>query len=296
MRTINKVDVVPVSWKHHLEGGGWEWVCSHVIKKFHDPNSNIKMFMAYEYQVRDKISEPHIAWFHQVLSGPERCLENLVRSAFWNNNTKYLIHAVAVSGYQEEFLRNHGIKNISSIIHPTPLKVGRWNLENFLKSRNIYHIGFHCRDINFFVEIAEKVSGDYSFKYLIPKVDIDIVLPNNIIVVPRVGPEVYEKILNSSVVFMKLTDATANNTVLECIARGTPVLVNPIGGIKEYLGNNYPLYYNSLDEAKKLIKNLNDSSLLDETHEYLLKIRENYSIDKFLDSLGKVLSNINYEF
>src|SRR3989344_2282561 len=103
MRTINKVDVVPVSWKHHLEGGGWEWVCSHVIKKFHDPNSNIKMFMAYEYQVRDKISEPHIAWFHQVLSGPERCLENLVRSAFWNNNTKYLIHAVAVSGYQEEF-------------------------------------------------------------------------------------------------------------------------------------------------------------------------------------------------
>jgi hypothetical protein len=41
------------------------------------------------------------------------------------------------------------------------------------------------------------------------------------------------------------------STKVECIIRGTPVIVNKIGGVSEYLGDNYPLYFNSLDEVPR---------------------------------------------
>lgn len=296
MKTTKKVDVIPVTWKHHLEGGGWEWVCSHITKHFHFPNSKIKIYTAYEYQVREKIFEPHIAWFHQVLNGPERCLINLVKSPFWKNNTRYLLYAITVSKYQEVFLRKHGIHNISTIYHPTPLNVLKWEWDKFNETKAVYHIGFHCRNIDFFKDLAEKIEGDFSFNYLVPKDSIEnVAMPSYIRIIPRVRPEKYEDILKSSVVFMNLTDATANNAVLECIARGTPVLVNPIGGIKEYLGKDYPLYYNSLDEAVSLLDSIKSERLLKVSHDYLLKIRQNYSIEHFMDKLNGILEDVKYE-
>ena len=43
--------------------------------------------------------------------------------------------------------------------------------------------------------------------------------------------------------------ASANNAVIECIARGTPLLVNPLPAVVEYLGADYPFYFHSLEEA-----------------------------------------------
>jgi hypothetical protein len=33
------------------------------------------------------------------------------------------------------------------------------------------------------------------------------------------------------------------------MVRATPILVNPLPGVVEYLGADYPLYYDSLEEA-----------------------------------------------
>lgn len=295
MTNTNKVSIIPVSWRHHLEGAGWEWVCSHVIDRFHDSKKDIKTYMAYEYQVREKVFKPHIAWFHQVLSGPERCLKNLVHSDFWENNMKYLVHAITVSKYQEDFLRKHGINNISTLTHPTPINVHTWDIDKFMESKNIYHVGFYCRNANHYKKIIKQYHGELKFNYLTPKQKLKVLMPQQIKVIPRVKPKLYEEILTSSIVFMNLTDATANNTILECIARGTPVIVNPVGGIKEYLGENYPLYYNSDKEAICLLKTIKNRRLLKNTSKYLINMRQKYSIDKFLDKLDKILSKIDYE-
>lgn len=288
MKSTNKVNMVGCSWNHHLEGGGWKWVCSHIAKEYHSEKSNIKMFTAYEYQVRNKIFDPHIGWFHQVISGPERSLSNIVKSDFWKNNKEYLLHAITVSKYQERFLREAGLKSVTTIYHPTPLDVPSWSLEKYSKKKQIYHVGFHCRNIDFYKRLSI-VDSQTSFNYLIPKEELIVKMPSSINVVPRVSATDYEKILTSSIVFMNLTDATANNTILECIARGTPVLVNPVGGIREYLGNKYPLFYDTLEEAKNLINDLDDN-LLKNTHSYLLKLKNKYSIDLFTNKLGKIVN------
>lgn len=47
-------------------------------------------------------------------------------------------------------------------------------------------------------------------------------------------------------------NSSANNTILECIARNTPIIVRTNPAIVEYLGENYPLYFESLNDLNKL--------------------------------------------
>lgn len=72
---------------------------------------------------------------------------------------------------------------------------------------------------------------------------------NSVAMIGFVTNEEYDKLLSESVVFLNLVDASACNTILECIVRNTPVLVNPLPAVVEYLGKDYPLYYKSIDEA-----------------------------------------------
>lgn len=85
-------------------------------------------------------------------------------------------------------------------------------------------------------------------------------------VVDRLSDEAYDELLSRNVVFLDLFDASANNAVVECMARATPLLVNPIPAVVEYLGEGYPLYYGSLAEAAAKAC---DFGLVRRAHEYL---------------------------
>lgn len=58
--------------------------------------------------------------------------------------------------------------------------------------------------------------------------------------------EEYDELLTKNIVFIDLFDAASNNTIVECIIRNTPIIVNKVGGVSEYLGNNYPLYFDDI--------------------------------------------------
>ncbi len=59
----------------------------------------------------------------------------------------------------------------------------------------------------------------------------------------------YDILLSENIVFLKLVDASAVNTIIECIVRKTPVLVNRLPAVVEMLGVEYPFYYEGLTEA-----------------------------------------------
>jgi hypothetical protein len=89
----------------------------------------------------------------------------------------------------------------------------------------------------------------------------------------------YDVLLSENIVFIDLFDTSANNTVLECIVRNTPIIVNKLPAVVEYLGENYPLYFNTLDEASELLCN---NELLLKAHNYLkLMDKTEFSIDYF---------------
>jgi hypothetical protein len=69
--------------------------------------------------------------------------------------------------------------------------------------------------------------------------------------------EEYDDLLSNNIVFIDLFDASANNTIIECIIRNTPVIVNKLVSVVEYLGEDYPLYFNDLQEIPILLTSKN---------------------------------------
>ncbi|KLU02042.1 hypothetical protein RISK_005868 [Rhodopirellula islandica] len=107
---------------------------------------------------------------------------------------------------------------------------------------------------------------------------------DNTSALPRQNDSEYDELLSTSIVFLDLYDASANNAVVECIARATPLLINRIAPVEEYLGVDYPFYFESLDEAARKAQDLD---LVATTHEYLMQcpMRKKLSPSTFLDDL-----------
>ena len=72
---------------------------------------------------------------------------------------------------------------------------------------------------------------------------------NSVTEISTLSNDDYDQLLSENIVFLKLVDASAVNTIIECIVRKTPVLVNRLPAVEEMLGSDYPFYYNGLTEA-----------------------------------------------
>ena len=88
--------------------------------------------------------------------------------------------------------------------------------------------------------------------------------------------------MSKNVVFLQLFDAGANNIVVECIMRNNPIIVNRLPALYEYLGEDYPLYYENFEQAQQLV---NDLDKIEEGHLYLKKK------DKYIMSPGYFVSS-----
>jgi hypothetical protein len=96
----------------------------------------------------------------------------------------------------------------------------------------------------------------------------------------------YDEYLSKNIVFIDLFDAAANNTILECIVRKTPIVVNKIPGVVDYLGEGYPLYFSDLEDVPAL---LSEEKLL-EAHEYLKRMEcADIEIDYFVKKLMRAI-------
>lgn len=109
-------------------------------------------------------------------------------------------------------------------------------------------------------------------------------------VIPHLANHQYDLLLSENIVFLHLIDASAVNTIIECIVRHTPIIINKIDPIVEILGENYPLYYNS-DDLFQASCLLNSSSKLLEGHLYLQNMdKTSLTIEHFKTQMTHVLN------
>jgi hypothetical protein len=87
-------------------------------------------------------------------------------------------------------------------------------------------------------------------------------------IVPFLPNREYDFLLSQNIVFMFLYDSSACNAIVECMVRRTPLLINPLEAVVEYLGEDYPFYFQSLAEAAEKAM---DRDLIYRTHEYLIR-------------------------
>lgn len=138
-----------------------------------------------------------------------------------------------------------------------------------------------CRDSDVFLN-----------KYVVGAIDLLETYDNSTIIYPTLSNEQYDILLSQNIVFLNMWDAAAVNTLIECIVRNTPVLINKLPPIVEYLGENYPLYLDPLSPDDLSV--LTYSNIV-AAHTYLTNMNKNFlTAHFFMDSLtnGPIYSQL----
>jgi len=146
-----------------------------------------------------------------------------------------------------------------SVKHPTELSTVKFNWNAYVKNPSIVQAGDWLRRLQAIYEVETEhnkvmLTKTHTNEYLRREIEVFGDLRNDTVDVRKmVSNEEYDKLLSSSVVFVWLYATAANNLVIECISRCTPIIINPLPSVVEYLGNDYPLYMNDLAEATSLL-------------------------------------------
>ena len=100
--------------------------------------------------------------------------------------------------------------------------------------------------------------------------------------------EEYDEMLTNNIVFLNFVDISASNTLIECIVRNTPIIINKHPSVVELLGGKYPLYYDT-NNLQYDIYNILTYVNIEKAHKYLKKIdKTKFTIGDFIIKLNKI--------
>ena len=127
------------------------------------------------------------------------------------------------------------------------------------------------------------VKGNYTNKYLSGLLNSIRKEHDSVGLLTDLDNVSYDILLKNCIVFLNLVDAAAVNTIIECIVRNTPIIVNRLPATEEYLGKDYPLFYDKIEDVHCI---LSDIKNIKNGYKYLKKMDKNrFSVDYFLSSL-----------
>lgn len=236
---------------------------------------------------------------------PEHSMASLFRLPEFRESLKSckcLITLCEANKRSAEYLCRGFNVPVKSLLHPTNFSdQTKFELNRFLLTRNIINLGFWLRNYETFLmletghtklaitSVNVAVNAVWNWfedraKEISPMVKRNPSLAQRIPFLP--DPE-FDRHLASSICFMHLMGNGANNSILECIARNTPLLINPIESAVEYLGKDYPFYWYSIEDAERKMK---DFSLIYDTHIYLQRMdKTRFTYSHFLNELEKIV-------
>ena len=243
-------------------------------------------------------TRPWVGFFHNPMNVPDwffssYSLRNIIDSRPFRESLSNCLGLYTLSrNLSDELSRELGVP-ICNLIHPTEVPELTFSLKKFIEnqSKKIVSIGWWLRKLNSIYNLPLSDSSGYTKVRLLtydkehPRKTIDKLMiterretmsfmngstpseyENNTEDMSRLSNENYDKLLSENIVFLDLYDSSANNAVIECIARTTPILINKLPSTLEYLGEDYPFFFESLDEAASKALDLD---LVRKTHEYL---------------------------
>ena len=192
---------------------------------------------------------------------------------------------------------------IKTIYHPTIFNCKLFDYTQFINnnSKKIIQIGFWLRKCDTIYNIKFNKNTKY-LKYWLPggeywleytnkiygnknllndkSVTIKLNIPNN----------EYDDLFIDNIILLNVFNSSANNTILECISRNTPILVNKHPAIVEYLGEEYPLYFNTIKELNTIINSVDFINNVRYANTYLINMtKDKFTINYFMNEFKKCI-------
>ncbi|HSJ04428.1 MAG: hypothetical protein ACAI34_21810, partial [Verrucomicrobium sp.] len=230
--------------------------------------------------------ESWVGVFHQPFSSFNPCvgLFDLKAALEKAGALKSCKGLYVLTRYQQRFLEEADIGvPVDMLWHPTDFNVQPWSPAAWLADRRIVFLGRWIRRVEAIQELrCPGVRKLWLAKQTGPMAGVEE--DGSVERIGFIEPAAYDSLLSGCVAMTEVVEAAANNVVLECIARSTPLLVNWNSGIVEYLGPNYPLYYSSMAEANWKAASVRQVMA---AHDYLLKMDKSHlTMERFVKDFG----------
>lgn len=193
---------------------------------------------------------------------------------------------ITLSDYLADWVRSQTDIPVISVKHPTG-PAPQWSPYRFLKQdiKHLVQVGYWLRRMESIMEVKvppgyqkvwlpsnkEKAYEILHYNKLVSRMSTHLRdhLWHSVNVLDHLSNQDFDDLYARSVIFLDLHDASANNAVVEAVARHTPIIVNRHPAVQEYLGADYPLYFTSLGEVYDILK---DSNRIIEAHHYLKRM------------------------
>ena len=261
------------TFKEEIHRAGWNWVNKCLVKRFHDKNGDvlvdefIERTFDWDYTFNNDKPQilPHhkqdwIGFIHNPIIIPKpfdikqtpvnMCARLPFVIAMQNCKGMFTLSDDLEEQVRHIFIQ-YGFDNVvvETLLHPTPLDVEEFKLDEFLRDPQITCIGYWLRNFEPYWQLKTKMPknvllGRLPYAHQIYKEQekefrrkqayTNEKVKGNIIVHKHLENKEFDKFLTNTVV--------------------------------QYLGEDYPFYYNSMETANKKIK---DIELIKETYYYL---------------------------
>ena len=291
-----------IDYKYKYNGGhrgGWPFLLENIIHNTNSSNNaihlDIYMDLTFGNSQTFEYTFPWMGIIHNPPNIPNwfpfhnQSFESISKQENFLKSLKYCKKLYTLSKYAAEYIKKHEIIKeyniqVEYFYHPTEKPTITFHYEKFLNNKNkkILQIGWWLRKIHAIYELPKL--DDYKkcifgikrnfMREVLDLEKINVNINKNInyfgnhvkYISTHFSNEEYDELLSCNIVFLYLYASNANNIVIECIARNTPILINRDAGVEEYLGSEYPFYYETYEEAIEKLKN---NDIIYKTHLYL---------------------------
>lgn len=188
---------------------------------------------------------------------------------------------------------------INILHHPISDKnLKEFQIEEYKKNKSIIQIGNWLRKTYSIFKINTYINKEIlpwnrrtkeELNYFLKKDKVKLTQSENksVTKVSHVSDDDYNKIFNNKIVFLDLYSSTANNVIMECMKSNNPIIVNRHKSVEEYLGKEYPLFYDKLADVPLFLKN---DKLILKAFNYLKNMdKSKFTIQVMADNINTFL-------
>lgn len=289
---------------------GWNWVVGKLAERFHADRATSMLLSFAEQQLLfpgfnsryyslTPPTKPWVGIFHlpphvPPIQSRTHQLRRLLNEPTLAEIMASCVATVSLSSYLQTFLQESILpgRPAFSLLHPAPYEVPRFLPELFLERLRssgrlrLVQLGFWLRKHHLIHRLMERrPTAIEAFQVgintprqkqalLVDAAAHAVPMHPDVCLTSKLTNQQYDTLLCSSLVLLPVYDTSANNSLIECITRCTPVLLERHPASEEYLGADYPLFYQSFAQ---LCEWLADTSLVErvlQAHRHLLDLHQ----------------------
>lgn len=257
---------------------------------------------SYFWSQKKAITTPWIGIVHSAIKHqPTRekgfSIDRLIELPEMQESLAYCQGLITLTKHTQNYLQSKVDLPIYHTFLPRKLETNFFDIEAYFSNPILRHSGFELRDVSKFFLLETSLHKEldvgqrHNFDLILNELNyhnVHITQGNVKILTDFLPNDRYIKKFTSTIGFAYYYDCGASHSITEHIASHSPIVINKIPPIVEYLGEDYPMYYEKICNNLDLF--LKDRTFIQATVDYLRaqSTRKEFTIEHFCEFVNQL--------